>query len=88
MSGPRGLTVHHKSIYRYSEPVSFGEHRAMFGPRSSHDMRLVTSQLCMTPTPTRLYWLHDLFARHDDRDQRRISVCPAHRERRLLSGRP
>jgi transglutaminase-like putative cysteine protease len=33
----------------------------MFRPRSSHDMRLVTSQLCITPTPSRLHWLHDVF---------------------------
>ncbi|NKJ47274.1 transglutaminase [Burkholderia sp. SG-MS1] len=61
MSGPRCLTVRHKSLYRYSEPVSFGEHRMMFRPHSSHDMRLVTSQLCITPTPICLRWLHDVF---------------------------
>lgn len=61
MSGPRCLTVRHKSTYRYSEPVSFGEHRMMFRPRSGHDLRLVTSQLCITPTPARLHWLHDVF---------------------------
>ncbi|KAA1011283.1 transglutaminase family protein [Paraburkholderia panacisoli] len=61
MSGPRYLTVRHKSTYRYSEPVSFGEHRMMFRPRSSHDMRLMSSQLRITPTPDRLHWLHDVF---------------------------
>jgi transglutaminase-like putative cysteine protease len=33
----------------------------MFRPRSSHDMRLVSSQLRITPTPARLHWLHDVF---------------------------
>jgi transglutaminase-like putative cysteine protease len=61
MSGPRCLTVRHKSTYRYSEPVSFGEHRMMFRPRAGHDLRLVASQLRITPTPARLHWLHDVF---------------------------
>lgn len=61
MSEPRYLTVRHKSTYRYSEPVSFGEHRMMFRPRSSHDLRLISSQLCITPAPARLHWLHDVF---------------------------
>ena len=37
----RLLTVRHVTIYRYSEPVRFGEHRMMFRPRESHDLRLV-----------------------------------------------
>jgi transglutaminase-like putative cysteine protease len=61
MNGPRRLTVRHKSLYHYSEPVSFGEHRMMFRPRSSHDLRLVNSRLHITPIPSRLHWLHDVF---------------------------
>jgi transglutaminase-like putative cysteine protease len=61
MSEPRNLTVRHKSVYRYFEPVSFGEHRMMFRPRSSHDVRLVSSKLCIVPEPSRLHWLHDVF---------------------------
>lgn len=33
----------------------------MFRPRSSHDLRLVTMQLKITPEPARLRWLHDIF---------------------------
>ncbi|OLL27326.1 transglutaminase [Burkholderia sp. SRS-W-2-2016] len=61
MSGPRRLTVRHKSTYRYSSSVSFGEHRMMFRPRSGHDLRLVASRLIITPQPVRLHWLHDVF---------------------------
>ena len=61
MTGPQRFTVRHVSVYRYSEPVNFGEHRMMFRPRASHDLRLVTTQLRITPTPARLYWLHDVF---------------------------
>jgi transglutaminase-like putative cysteine protease len=58
---PQRFTVRHTSVYRYSEPVDFGEHRMMFRPRSSHDLRLVTMQLKITPEPARLRWLHDVF---------------------------
>ncbi len=58
---PQRFTVRHLSAYRYSEPVEFGEHRMMFRPRSSHDLRLVTTQLHITPTPAHLHWLHDVF---------------------------
>ncbi|KXU83697.1 transglutaminase [Paraburkholderia monticola] len=61
MSAPHRLTVRHQSVYRYSEPVRFGEHRMMFRPRASHDLRLLTTQLLITPTPERLHWLHDVF---------------------------
>jgi transglutaminase-like putative cysteine protease len=55
------LTVRHVTVYRYSEPVEFGEHRMMFRPRESHDLRLLNSSLEITPAPARLRWLHDAF---------------------------
>ena len=55
------LTVRHVTTYRYSEPVKFGEHRMMFRPRESHDLRLLRSSLEITPNPQRLRWLHDVF---------------------------
>ena len=61
MTEPQRFTVRHVSVYRYSEPVRFGEHRMMFRPRASHDLRLVTNRLAITPTPSRLHWLHDVF---------------------------
>jgi transglutaminase-like putative cysteine protease len=41
--------------------VGLGEHRMMFRPRESHDLRLLRSGLTITPTPTELRWLHDPF---------------------------
>ena len=35
------LTVRHATVYRYKEPVGLGEHRMMFRPRESHDLRLI-----------------------------------------------
>ena len=57
----RLLTVRHVTTYRYSEPVRFGEHRMMFRPRESHDLRLVSTQLDILPRPSNIRWLHDVF---------------------------
>lgn len=55
------LTVHHRTAYRYREPVSLGEHRMMFRPRESYDLRLIRSSLVIEPQPVQLRWLHDPF---------------------------
>jgi transglutaminase-like putative cysteine protease len=55
------LTVQHSTSYRYREPVSLGEHRMMFRPRASHDLRLVRTSLRITPQPANLRWVHDPF---------------------------
>jgi transglutaminase-like putative cysteine protease len=55
------LKVHHSTVYRYREPVGLGEHRMMFRPRESHDLRLVSTNLEIQPRPTSLRWLHDVF---------------------------
>src|ERR1019366_1826686 len=55
------LTVCHSTVYRYSEPVGLGEHRMMFRPRASHDLRLIRTNLVITPQPAHLRWLHDPF---------------------------
>ncbi|MBU0724787.1 MAG: transglutaminase family protein [Alphaproteobacteria bacterium] len=54
------LTVEHSTIYRYNRPVRFGEHRLMFRPRDSHDMRLISTGLRISPTAD-IRWLHDVF---------------------------
>jgi transglutaminase-like putative cysteine protease len=55
------LTVRHSTVYRYREPVGLGEHRMMFRPRASHDLRLIQTNLVITPQPAHLRWLHDPF---------------------------
>jgi len=55
------LTVRHTTVYTYNEPVGLGEHRMMFRPRESHDLRLIRTHLAITPRPVRLRWLHDSF---------------------------
>src|ERR1044072_5936693 len=54
------LTVRHATTYRYSAPVTFGQHRLMLRPRDSHDLRLVGAELSISP-PGKVRWLHDVF---------------------------
>ena len=54
------LTVTHQTTYRYAVPVEFGEHRLMFRPRDSHDLRLLDTSLVISP-PASVRWLHDVF---------------------------
>ena len=55
------LTIHHKTEYRYARPVGFGEHRVMLRPRDGHDLRVLSSQLDISPKPSSLRWIHDVF---------------------------
>ena len=55
------LTIHHKTVYRYNRPVAFGEHRIMLRPRDSHDRRVLSSSLEISPQPMSLRWIHDVF---------------------------
>ena len=54
------LSVSHLTLYRYRQPVSFGEHRIMFRPRDSFDQKLIEATLDITPPPRDLRWLHDV----------------------------
>src|SRR5258708_30515362 len=55
------LRIHHKTVYRYTHPVAFGEHRIMLRPRDSHDLRVLASRLDIVPEPMSLRWIHDVF---------------------------
>src|ERR1700743_1071287 len=53
------LTIHHKTEYRYTHPVAFGEHRIMLRPRDGHDLRVISGHLDIVPEPMSLRWIHD-----------------------------
>src|ERR1700759_1835247 len=55
------LTIHHKTEYRYTSPVAFGEHRIMLRPRDGHDLRVRAASLQILPEPAPLPWIHDVF---------------------------
>src|SRR5688572_2874105 len=55
------LRVHHVTTYRYRQPVALGEHRLMLRPRDSWDQRLIEATLEISPKPTSIRWVHDVF---------------------------
>lgn len=56
----RTLEIVHHTRYEYSSPVVLGEHRLMFRPRDSHDLRLLHTALSIEPTAA-VRWIHDPF---------------------------
>jgi transglutaminase-like putative cysteine protease len=55
------LSIRHVTRYRYRNPVALGEHRMMFRPRESYDQRVLSSELTISPEPSRLRYMHDVF---------------------------
>jgi Transglutaminase-like enzymes, putative cysteine proteases len=55
------FTVHHLTKYRYKRPIKPGPHQLLFRPRDSYDQRLLDSQLRVSPLPTEVRWIHDVF---------------------------
>ena len=49
---PVQYDITHTTLYRYSSPVTFGEHRVMFRPRDSHDQRVLATDLQVSPEAT------------------------------------
>jgi transglutaminase-like putative cysteine protease len=58
------LTIRHFTIYRYRQPVGFGEHRMMLRPRDSHAQRVIEAKLEISPQPTSLRFIQDAFGNH------------------------
>ncbi len=54
------VTIRHTTSYQYARPVQFGDHRLMFRPRDSHDLRVLSTGLEIGPN-ARIRWLHDVF---------------------------
>ncbi|MDR3506662.1 MAG: transglutaminase family protein [Caulobacteraceae bacterium] len=55
------LSIRHVTRYHYRNPVGLGEHRMMFRPLESYDQRLISCDLTISPTPSRLHSMHDVF---------------------------
>jgi transglutaminase-like putative cysteine protease len=54
------LRIHHKTTYRFLQPVSLWPHRLMLRPRESRELRLVSSTVTVTPAAT-VSWAQDVF---------------------------
>jgi transglutaminase-like putative cysteine protease len=55
------FSVRHTTTYRYSRPVGFGEHRLLFRPRDSHEQTMLSADLEISPEPSEIHWIHDVF---------------------------
>jgi transglutaminase-like putative cysteine protease len=54
------LRIHHKTTYRFRQPVSLRPHRLMLRPRESRDLRLMSNTLAITPIAVAT-WAEDVF---------------------------
>ena len=54
------LSIHHRTTYRYRQPVSLGPHRLMLRPREGRDLRLISSDVTLAPAAT-ITWAQDVF---------------------------
>jgi transglutaminase-like putative cysteine protease len=54
------LKIHHKTVYRFRQPVGLWAHRLILRPRESRDLRLMSHTLDIRPDPV-LTWAHDVF---------------------------
>src|SRR4051794_9747595 len=53
--------VRHITTYRYKRDIRLGRHQLMARPRDSFDQRLIDFSLDVTPRPSEVRWLHDVF---------------------------
>ena len=54
--------ITHTTHYRYHQPVQFGEHRVMFRPRGSHDLRVLATDMRVTPEPVDIRLIQDVYS--------------------------
>jgi transglutaminase-like putative cysteine protease len=55
------VSIRHVTTYRYRNPVAFGEHRMMLRPLESYDQRLLSAELVISPEPSVLHSVQDVF---------------------------
>ncbi|RQP22846.1 transglutaminase family protein [Albitalea terrae] len=53
--------ITHTTEYRYNKPVTFGEHRLMFRPRDSHDLRVLATDLQVDPPAQDIRLIQDAY---------------------------
>ncbi len=54
------LKIHHRTSYSYSQRVGFGPHRMMIRPRESRDLRVISSEVAVSPA-AKVTWALDVF---------------------------
>jgi transglutaminase-like putative cysteine protease len=56
------VQIVHTTEYRYANPVQLLRHRLMLRPRDSHDLRLRSATLGLSPPAAQTRWAHDVFS--------------------------
>jgi transglutaminase-like putative cysteine protease len=54
--------ITHTTAYRYAKPVELGEHRLMFRPRDSHDLRVLATDLQVNPPAANIRMIQDVYS--------------------------
>ena len=54
--------ITHTTEYRYAQPVAIGEHRLLFRPRESHDLRVLATDLQVDPGPADIRLIQDAYS--------------------------
>jgi transglutaminase-like putative cysteine protease len=54
------IRIEHTTIYRYVEPVTFGQHRLVLRPREGHDVQIEKQNLVISPAAV-VSWHRDIF---------------------------
>jgi len=54
------VSIHHRTTYRYRNPVAFGEHRMMFLPLQGFDQRVLSAEVDISPEPSLLRHIYDI----------------------------
>ena len=54
--------ITHTTHYRYHQPVQLGEHRVLFRPRGSHDLRVLATDMQVTPAPLDIRLIQDVYS--------------------------
>lgn len=53
--------IEHATEYRFRQDVDFGLHRLSFRPRDGHDMRVLATELDVSPPASRIDLVHDVY---------------------------
>jgi transglutaminase-like putative cysteine protease len=54
--------ITHSTHYRYAQPVALGEHRVLFRPRDSHDLRVLATDLQVAPEPLDVRLIQEVYS--------------------------
>ena len=56
------FNITHTTHYRYAQPVTLGEHRVLFRPRDSHDLRVLATDMQVFPEPLDIRMIQDTYS--------------------------